>query len=254
MGISDTIPGVSGGTIAFITGIYERLIKSVDELRLVVRHPRSFFHLDFPFLLPLVFGVGLAIIATSGLVRFLLVRFPVSTLSFFVGLILASSVPIYRSIKRHDLRTMVFVLPGLFFGVGLAFIVPANLSPSLFYVFSGGFLAISAMFLPGISGSFILLVMGLYEYVIDALHSFDVRTVFVFLLGAFGGMIAISRLITFLFRVAKNQSLYFLLGLVLGALSVPVRGVLEVGFSWFSLLFFLLGVCVVFLLSFFGDR
>jgi len=251
MGICDIIPGISGGTIAFITGIYARLINAVKSFSPKVAF--DFFHyifrrdkeslnllkedikkLDLVFLLILTAGIGSAILIGSRIIGFFLEEYFEYTISFFIGLILASSKTIFENIKDHKMKNMLFGLFGLILGVCFSFIVPAEVVPSYFYIFFGGFLAISAMFLPGISGAFILLILGLYEFMINVLHDlFDnISVFFVFVLGAGLGAFTISRIISFLFRKDKCKTLYFLLGLVIGCLSIPIKRVYESNGSW----------------------
>lgn len=245
MGICDIIPGVSGGTIAFITGIYERLILAVKSFsfnllkdfflyifgrnrirkRALIKDIKS---LDLAFLIVLVAGIGTAILAMSHIITFLLESYFAFTISFFVGLILASSKIIFDHIKNHHLTNVSFGLIGLIIGVALAFLIPATVTVTLPYVFLGGFIAISAMFLPGISGAFILFIMGLYEFLLNILHDVtnNLSYLFTFLIGAVLGALFISRIIAFLFKRDKCKTLYVLLGLVIGALSIPVKKVL----------------------------
>ena len=178
MGTADIIPGISGGTIAFITGIYFRFIGSVKNiniknafeilnciLRLRFREfAERFVKYDFHFLLTLLIGIGTAILGISKIVTYLLENFAAYTLAFFVGLIIASSKIIFDEIKSHKTGDILFGLFGFLIGIVMLILVPSKIAePALWYVFLGGFVAISAMFLPGISGSFILLVLGLYQ-------------------------------------------------------------------------------------------
>ncbi|MGM5481483.1 MAG: DUF368 domain-containing protein [Nanobdellota archaeon] len=233
MGACDVVPGVSGGTIAFITGIYQRLINAVKSFS-----PRTIVHLakidrkeirklDLPFLGLLIAGIGVAVFLLSGVINYLLETYFAFTVSFFIGLILASSIVIYKDIDNHKKKNIAFGLIGLLIGLSLAFVVQLNVAPSLLYVFFAGFLAISAMFLPGISGAFILLILGVYQFMLRSLHNISENLVYVvtFLIGAVVGAGVISRLISFLFRKDKNKTLYVLLGLVVGSLSVPVKGI-----------------------------
>ncbi|AQT69648.1 hypothetical protein STSP2_02842 [Anaerohalosphaera lusitana] len=246
MGICDLIPGISGGTIAFITGIYERLINSVKAFSPALF--RSVFRaitdsgtetrrnlreniqkLDLGFLLVLLSGIATAILLGSRLIKYLLEVHFSYTLIFFVGLILASSRIIYRNIQNHKLKNVAFGLLGFVIGIVLGFIVPKEMMDNYLYVFIGGFFAISAMFLPGISGAFILLIMGLYEFIIDCLHNVfkSMDYIFVFGLGALFGAFAITRIISFLFRKDKCKTLYVLLGLVIGATSIPLKRIYQ---------------------------
>ena len=260
MGICDLIPGISGGTVAFITGIYERLINAVKGFSFETFRSRDFKKLDLGFLIVLFLGIICAILLGSRVVKFLLESYFVYTLSFFIGLILGSSKIIFNHIKNHKMNNMLFGVFGLIVGAALSFLVPLDVSPSLSYVFFGGFIGISAMFLPGISGAFILLIMGLYEFIISVLHEplGNINYLVVFLVGAVFGAMFISRLVSYLFRKDKCKTLYFLLGLVVGALSIPVKRIIGVGgFGFVELViiggYFVLGLIIVFLLNSF-DR
>lgn len=244
MGTCDIIPGISGGTIAFITGIYMRLITAIKGLT-----PKSLFELgktlitfnlkkinnefkklDLYFLLVLFFGMFSAILTVSYLVKYLLETHYVYTLTFFVGLILASSKIIFNEISSHKIKDILFGIFGFALGFSMVFLSEGAVSdPSLLFVFLGGFLAVSALFLPGISGSFILLVLGLYGFVLDALHDIlnQYQYLIAFGLGAILGAFFISRLITHLYTINKPRTLYVLLGLVLGSLFVPIKEILN---------------------------
>jgi putative membrane protein len=247
MGICDIIPGISGGTIAFITGIYEKLISSVKGFS-----PKFFKDLftfkkkelkkdlktiDFPFLITLLFGILVAIVAGSRAIKYLLENYNAFTISFFVGLILASSKIIFDNIKNHKMKNIFFGIIGLAFGISFAFLIPVEINPGFFYIFLGGFFGISAMFLPGISGAFILLIMGIYGFIIDVLHSplESADIILVFLGGVVLGVFVISRVVSFLFEKDKCKTLYFLLGLVIGSLSIPVSRVFEQNLSSFEI-------------------
>ena len=233
MGICDLIPGISGGTIAFITGIYERLINAIKgfNFRLLVDFKKEYKKLDLGFLIVLFAGIIFSILLGSRIIENLLEDHYAKTISFFVGLILASSFVIYESIREHGFMNYLYCFAGFVIGVALVFLNPASISVSTGYLFVGGFFAIGAMFLPGISGSFILLIMGLYEPIIGMLRdiSGNWQQLAVFILGMILGAFVISRIISYLFKVDKNKTLYFLLGLVIGALGVPVMKIYEVG-------------------------
>ncbi len=270
MGICDLVPGISGGTIAFITGIYERLIRAVKGFSFVLLRDffsmafnankktisafrRSFQKIDIIFLITLGAGIGSALLLGSRVMEFLIEQYFAFTMSFFVGLIVASSKIIYDHIENHALKEQLFGLGGFLFGIGLAFIIPSQVQPSLWYLFAGGFLAISAMFLPGISGSFILLILGIYEFMLDVLHHITDKLTyfFVFLIGAGLGAFSISRIVSYLFDKHKNRTLYVLLGLVVGCLSIPLKriylqsnteGLMHIGGL---LMFFVIGIGLV---------
>ena len=263
MGACDIIPGISGGTIALITGIYEKLINSVKGFspsffkNLFTRNKKELKKdikkIDFPFLLTLVFGIAVAILLGSRAVSYFLKNYNAFTLSFFIGLVLASSKIMFENIKNHKLKNVLFGLAGLVIGISFAFLIPLNITPTYAYVFFGGFVGISAMFLPGISGAFILLIMGLYEFIINTLHNPLNNLVFllIFLAGIVAGAFFISRAVSFLFAKDKCKTLYFLMGLVLGSLSIPIKKVLEQNLTSFeislSLFFVFAGILSVFI-------
>ncbi len=247
MGICDLIPGISGGTIAFITGIYSRLIASVknispklvydffkylanrkkENLKILKKDIKK---VDLFFLVILLLGIGTALLAGSRVIKFLLDNYFLYTLSFFVGLVLSSSKIIFDNIKNHKIKNIMFGIVGFIFGVLFLILVPLTVTPSLYYVFIGGFFAVSAMFLPGISGAFILLILGLYEFMINVMHNMieSVEYLLIFIAGALLGAFTISRVITFLFKKDKCKTLYFLLGLVIGSLSIPLRKISQI--------------------------
>jgi len=242
MGICDAIPGISGGTIAFITGIYERLINAIKGfspaffysliLFIVGRGNKEEFKknlkaVDLGFLIALLSGILIALILLSRVMSFLLGAYFSFTMAFFVGLILASAKVIFDHIERHHTTNTMFMLVGLAIGISLAFFIPASVDPSVWYVFLGGFLAISAMVLPGISGAFILLLLGIYRFMLNVIIDFPEKLNYLaaFAVGALVGLFTISRVVSWLFKKDKSKTLYFLLGLVIGGLSVPLRGV-----------------------------
>lgn len=244
MGLCDLVPGISGGTIAFITGIYERLILAISEitpknkiefLKSIVKkdkkaRTRILKKMDLKFLGILFGGIFISIIIGSHAISFLLENYYMFLLSFFVGLILISSKIIYKSINTHSIQNIGLALVGFLVGFSLLFISPKEVvDPSLFYILLGGFLAIFALFLPGVSGSFVLLVMGLYEHIInsvkDLIHSW--KTLLFFGIGAILGVQIISKLITYLFKKDKCKTLYVLLGIVLGSLIIPSVRIIE---------------------------
>ncbi len=272
MGICDIIPGISGGTIAFITGIYERLINAVKSFspRLVLdvfvwvwkrdslslrKVKKDLKSLDLVFLVVLFSGICLSILLASKLVKFLLDNHFAYVIAFFIGLILASSRIIFSKIKNHNVKNMLFGIIGLVFGFGLCFLIPAKIDPTPYYLFISGFFAISAMFLPGISGAFILMIMGVYEYLINVLHDIfnNLTDLLFFGIGAILGAFTISRVINFLFSKDRCKTLYVLFGLVIGALAIPVRDVVRTtgSFSIYEIiLVFALLVAGIFSVSF----
>ena len=272
MGICDLVPGISGGTIAFVTGIYERLVRDVSKVLsfsviweillislLFLIKPRKnrlsdvkkvYGMYDIAFLLTLFLGLIVAIILGSRIILFLLDEYFVFTMSFFVGLIVSSSAVIYKRIDDHKVNDRLIGVLGFVVGGLLLFLVPIGLNVSLGYVFLSGFIGVGAMFLPGISGSYLLYILGSYEYVLYAVRDFDFNVIVVFVLGAFLGAIFISKFILFMFKNYKSKMLYFLFGFVLGALLIPIRDVMTEGIVWFGVvLFFYLGFIIVLIVS-----
>jgi len=243
MGICDIIPGISGGTVAFITGIYPRLINAVKGFSLkliydIATYPinrkndslkEDIKKLDLIFLLILMLGIVSAFLIGSRVIKFLMKEYFAYTLSFFIGLILASSKTIFEHIENHNMKNISFCFLGLILGLLSSMLVPLTVTPSLGYVFLGGFCAVNAMFLPGISGAFILLTMGLYEFMVNVLNDIrnNISYFLVFIAGALLGAFSISRIISFLFKKNKCRTLYVLLGLVIGALSTPLKKIIE---------------------------
>ena len=271
MGTCDVIPGVSGGTIAFITGIYSRLINAVknispklisDFFRDKKKFKEDVKNLDLVFLITLGLGIITAVFIGARVITFLLERYFVYTISFFIGLILISSKIIYNNIKNHHLKNISFGIIGLLVGILLAILIPMEINPTLLYVFFGGFVAISAMFLPGISGAFLLLILGLYEFMLNVIRNIweNISFFIVFILGAILGMFTISRVISFLFKKDRCKTLYFLLGLVIGCLSIPIKKIYLSDTVWSAVTItlmvasFLLGIFSVKIVGVFEKR
>ena len=226
MGGADIIPGVSGGTIAFITGIYERLlnaIKSVDaeavKLLTTLRLKEFWQHIDGKFLITLLSGILLSILSLANLMSFLLVAYPIQLWSFFFGLIVIASFSVVREIKRWNGG----VLLAGFIGIAVAYFVttatPAETPTTLWFIFLSGAIAICAMILPGISGSFILLIMGKYTYIINALKELDLLTIIVFALGCVVGLLSFARVVSWLLKRYHGIAISLLAGFMLGSLN-----------------------------------
>lgn len=255
MGVCDLIPGISGGTIAFITGIYERLIDAISKItpknyfNLVFSSKRKklFKELDILFLVLLFGGIFTAIILGSRGISYLIENFYSYVFSFFVGLISASGLFISKQISDKKNVNKLFGFFGLVCGLVLLIFSPQEVSsPSSLLVLISGFLAIFALFLPGISGSFILVILGMYEYVINLVKSFDFIGIIPFTVGAGFGVVVISHVVKFLFEKDKCKTLYFLLGLVIGTLAIPIRNIYFSVESFSFGLFFNLIVLAIF--------
>lgn len=224
MGMADLIPGVSGGTIAFLSGIYEELLFSIkkvtgDTLRLALhgKFSEAIKSVPFRFLIPLVVGLFTAIFSLATLLAFLLEAFPVFVWSFFFGLVLASTLVVIKRVVKWDLSDkMAFVVAaiGAYILVGL---VPVETPDNLFMFFLAGAIAICAMILPGISGSFILLLMGKYQQVLAAVTDRNILTIGVFMAGCTVGIALFSRVLSWLFRTHHDISVAILAGFMLGS-------------------------------------
>jgi putative membrane protein len=260
MGIADVIPGVSGGTIAFITGIYGRLIHSLSSIDanllpgLAGNWKKSFGSLkklDWALFMPLGSGILLSIVLFSGAVKYFLVFHTSVTFAFFFGLILASAFVLIRKLPRRRFHHTIFLSLGFVGAYVLAGATSFMTNHSLLIIFLSGIAAIAAMILPGISGAFILLLLGQYEFIINALHALNVAVVVVFGLGAIIGLLVFSKLLQRLIRRYKWLTLSFLTGLMLGSLRVPYIKIVGSSYTVMSLLVFItLGFGVVFLLDF----
>lgn len=237
IGIANLIPGVSGGTFALILGIYERLIRDIHNLNFTTlknlfsfaKFKDEFKRIDGIFLVSIAAGAFSAIVCLSWLIDFLLKNHPNFTLSFFLGLIIPSIAVPYKLIREKDLKKMAFALPGILLVVSVyVFTTAAEIKEFSYPVlFLSGFLAISAMILPGISGSFILLVIGVYGSVINNIKTFfssPAMESFLFLsvfgLGCASGLVVFVRVMKFLFERYRDRTLYFLIGLILGSIVV----------------------------------
>ncbi|OPX54652.1 DUF368 domain-containing protein [Oceanospirillum multiglobuliferum] len=225
MGAADAVPGVSGGTVAFITGIYEQLlasIRSINPTLISVWHREGFKavwrKIDGQFLSTLLAGILSSILLLAHLISYLLLNHPVLLSAFFFGLVLASVILIYRQIEGRTLLTSI----GLILGVILMSLIN-QLMPSLsvdqpWQVVLAGAIAICAMILPGISGSFLLLVMGIYGGIIQAVKSFDFLVLGLFATGCVLGILSFSHLLGWLFNRFRAMTLAVLTGVLIGSL------------------------------------
>ncbi len=225
MGMAEVVPGISGGTVAFISGYYERLLTALSRIRfdLVRRLLRQgplkvWQHLDGTFLMVLFGGMVVSVIALAGLIKTALVEQPIMMWSFFFGLVLASSFLMLRQVERKQAAQLILLALGLAVGLVLQRLVPVTVVPTQAMLFLGGAIAVCAWILPGISGSFLLLLLGLYGGVIDAVANLRVMELAPLGLGAALGLIAFANVLKLLFHRAKDWILMFLTGLMLGTL------------------------------------
>lgn len=227
MGVANVIPGVSGGTIAFITGIYERLLgalKSFDftALRLLLRLDLKALarHLDLPFLVALGSGVAAAILGLAGLLEGWFESYPTLVWSFFFGLILTSVLTVGRMVGRWTLPCGIALAVGAGCAILLAFLPVAGESDNPFYLVLCGVAAMCSMIIPGISGSFVLLLMGNYLLVLRAIKDFDFTTIAFLGIGAVSGLLALSHLLSWLFHRFHDIAVSLITGFVLGSLLI----------------------------------
>ena len=275
MGLSDIIPGVSGGTIALITGIYERLILAINSIDLKIpiyfvtgnfdKTKRKFKEIDLELLIPLGVGILIAFMIASRFILEALENFPAFTYSFFFGLILSSAIKIYYETKENQKFVNIIVgVIGALIAIYITGLETLRLTHNPIIIFISGSISICAMMLPGISGSFILLVLGQYQYMLEALHNITIRYIdlSIFMLGALISLFTFSKFLSRLFEEHETLTLSFLIGIMLGALRLPLTNILLVkdihpslNFVWspanilITLIFGFLGVFLVFIIE-----
>jgi len=237
MGCADLIPGVSGGTIALITGIYEELINSIksvdgEALKLVVRlRLRDVWkHVNGTFLLHVFGGMLLSIFTLSRLISFLLENHPIPLWSFFFGLILISAF--YVMPQRSSIISLLFIAIGAVAAYTITSLSPSETSEQLWFIFISGAIAICAMILPGISGSFILILLAKYEFILNAAKSFEIKTILIFGVGCVVGLLSFSKMIHWLLQNHKPVTMSALAGFMLGSLNKIWPWKMESGVSF----------------------
>ncbi|GGZ19653.1 DUF368 domain-containing protein [Echinicola pacifica] len=226
MGAADIVPGVSGGTIALITGIYETLLDSIksidlDAIKLLgkLKFKALWDHINGGFLLALMLGIFTSIISLSKLITFLMEEHPIPLWSFFCGLIIISSVLILRDIKRWNLLVILTIPIGAVIAYWVTGLNPVQSPDSLIFTFIAGAIAICAMILPGISGSFLLLILGKYETILSAVTNRDFLTLGVFAVGCLVGLLSFSRLVAWLLKNHHAVTIAVLSGFMLGSIN-----------------------------------
>lgn len=227
MGAADVVPGVSGGTVAFISGIYTELIDSLRSIKptllltLFKEGPASVWRaINGPFLAAVFGGIAISVFSLAKLISSALVLYPIFIWSFFFGLILASAYVLWKQIPEHSAGTITALLIGAIFAYFISIMGSSELEVSPLVLFGGGALAICAMILPGISGGFILLMLGLYQPVIDAIKSFDIASLSCVAAGAAVGLVAFSHVLSFLLHRFKALTMASLTGFLFGSLNL----------------------------------
>lgn len=227
MGAANVIPGVSGGTIALITGIYERLINAIkrcdlNAIKMVLtgQIKQVWEYVDGRFLFLLLSGVAISIVTLARLFEYLLEHHERLTMAFFFGLILLSIVYVAQRISAWTPSVWLSLVVGSVVAVGIALLAPASENPAFLYVFVCGVAAISSMILPGLSGSFVLIIMGNYSLVLSAINTANFGILLPLALGCGFGLIAFSHLLSWVFKHYENQTLAVMTGFVIGSLVV----------------------------------
>ena len=226
MGAADVVPGVSGGTIAFIAGIYDELINSIKSinmhsLKLLFTGKIAAFWkaVNGNFLFALLLGIAISVFSLAKLITYLLLNEPVLVWSFFFGLVLASTWFVTKDIKGWNWKTVAGFVGGAVIAYYITVATPAETSTNLMFIFLCGAIAICAMILPGISGSFILVLLGKYFYVMEAVKTLDLVVLCVFAFGAALGITSFSRVLSYALKNFRNITLSVLSGFMLGSLN-----------------------------------
>ena len=226
MGAADVVPGVSGGTIAFITGIYEELIDSIKSVNLQAvkkiftgRIKGFWEHVNANFLLALVTGILISVLTLARALEYLLVNQPVLIWSFFFGLIIASAIVVARKITTWNAGTVIALIAGIVAAYFITEITPAETTEAYWFIFLSGALAICAMILPGISGSFILLLLGKYQFVLGAVNQAKFDVIAVLGIGAIVGLLSFSNLLSWLLKKFHEVTIAVLAGFMIGSLN-----------------------------------
>jgi len=276
MGAANVIPGVSGGTMALILGIYEELINAIRSINLkflrlitILNIKEALSSVSWPFLVPISLGVLLATFSLAEVLSWLLDRYPVIVWSFFFGLIVSSVITVSRVIKQWRILTIVAIVVGTITAYGLFGVIPVSTSNAPWFIFVSGFIAICAMILPGISGAYILVLLGKYHYILEALNNKDFFTLFIIGAGALVGLISFAQILGWLLKRYHDLTMAILIGLMCGSLRkiwpwketvttfidshgkeipslqsniIPSSFTIEVGFA---LLFMLIGILLI---------
>jgi len=236
MGAADVVPGVSGGTIAFISGIYEELISSINNINLDLfktlkkeGFKTAWKQLNGNFLVALFLGIFISLFSLAKFLSWLLENEPILLWSFFFGLVTASIFLVGKEIKNWNFISVMVLLLGAALAFFITTLPPSENVNSLPFLFLSGALAVCAMILPGISGAFILVLLGSYKTILDAVHERDIKMVATVAIGAVFGLLSFARLLKWMFKNYKNTTLALLTGFILGSLNKiwPWKKVLE---------------------------
>lgn len=226
MGAADVVPGVSGGTIAFIVGIYEELINSIKSINgtslkmLFTLKLRKFWQaINGNFLLSIVAGICISIFSLAKIITYLLTTHPILIWAFFFGLVLSSTYFVSLRIKKWDIKRVIAFILGVIAAYYITVATPAETPNNLFFIFICGAIAICAMILPGISGSFILVLLGKYYFIMEAVKTLNITVLLTFVCGAALGIVSFSNVLSYLLRKFHDITIATLAGFMLGSLN-----------------------------------
>jgi putative membrane protein len=228
MGAANVIPGVSGGTIALITGIFERLIDAIKSFNLAAlkllfrgRIKELVKHIDLFFLITVFFGAVVAVFSVAIAFEYLFENYPVFIWSYFFGLVLASVYFVGKQVEKYNFSSIASFIVGTAIAVMISVLSPASENDAMFYLFLCGVVAACSMILPGLSGSFVLILMGNYQLVvIDAVNNLDIKILIPVFIGAVVGIIAFSHLLSMVFKKYRDQTIGTLTGFVFGSVII----------------------------------
>jgi putative membrane protein len=226
MGAADVVPGVSGGTIALITGIYRELVDSIkaidlEAIRLLfnLRFSKFWEKINGTFLLFIFSGILISIFSLARILKSLLNSHPIYVWSFFFGLIIASAILVIRSVREWRVTDYLALLTGIVTMFIITRFSPAQTTEAYWFIFIAGAIAICAMILPGISGAFILLIMGKYQFILGAVSNLDLPVLLVFGLGVLSGLAGFSRVLSYLLNRYYRLTISILAGFIIGSLN-----------------------------------
>ena len=228
MGVANVIPGVSGGTIALVTNIYERLINSlksfdIKALRYLLSgdFKKLTSYVDLKFLSTILLGTILSVFSIANLFKYLFENKPILIWAFFFGLILASVYYVGKRIKNWNIINIMIFVFGCLIAISISFLNPANENSNIFFILLCGIIGVSGMLLPGLSGSFILIMLGNYELIlVTSVIEFNIKILTVFCLGSILGLLGFSHVIAWLLKYHKDKTLSILCGFILGSLYI----------------------------------
>jgi len=226
MGAADAVPGVSGGTIAFISGIYEELISSISQVNLSLLKTlkengikSAWEQVNGNFLLALMAGIFISFVSFMRLAKYLLEHHPILIWAFFFGLVIASILYVAKQIEKWTFLNILSALVAAFLAYYITTLPSLANNDNPFFLFIAAAIAICAMILPGISGAFILVLLGAYKTLSTAFHDFDIKNILIFVAGAVTGLLSFSKFLKWLFNNHKNTTLAILTGFIIGSLN-----------------------------------